>query len=152
MPPVPPLPVPKPPWSARLKDFLQLLAVGGGIIAATFGTAAAWVDAMATDQELTTSIAEHSLADNSHPRAALRAEAIERSVAELEASRRSTVETWRVLVGLNCADTEKDRRLKAAAAAYCRDEFDSRITKGEYAPDVYREVSRQPWYTRPSVR
>jgi hypothetical protein len=128
------------------------LLVAGGIVAATFGTAVAWLDTLTTDQELRTSVAEHNLADTSHPRAALRAEAQERAIAELQASRAQTIELWRVLVGLGCADREDDRRLKAASAAYCRDEYDAKISKGSTAPDAYRESIRQPWYNRPRIR
>ena len=152
MPPaVPKPPAAKTPWHTRLREFLQLLAVAGGIVAVTFGTAVAWLDSLSTDQEVRTAVAEHNLADTSHPRAALRAEAQERAIAELQASRAQTIELWRVLVGLGCSDREDDARLKAAAAAYCRDEYDMKIAKGATAPDAYRESIRQPWYTRPRI-
>ncbi len=138
--------------TTRIKELLQLLAVAGGLATAIWGVSSAWVGSFAMDAEVESSLTAHNLSETAHPRDALKAETLERSIAELQASRAQTAELWRVLVGYGCSDRETDHRLKAAAAAYCRDTFSEKVAKGATPVDAYRETSREPWFTRPKVR
>lgn len=133
----------------KLKGWLQLAAVAGGLAASVYaGASAIWGDVAKTEDLVT-----HDLAGSAHP--PLR-EAVERCEAKalaaqnrIEELRSDQVAIGGRIIRMVSADIERNAALRAARASYYEDQYRGLVQRGLPVEEAMLEALRTPWYSRP---
>ncbi len=132
-----------------INTFLSIVvatsAVSGGVWA--------WMDGFSTDNERKAAekVTHGEIAKLDKRLKALEQEKL-RLTRELRRLDEEVTEMYRLQTGAKAAERETDVRLKAAAAAFYREEYTRLVRAGKAPSQAFREALRTTWYDRPRLR